>query len=137
MYGLLLELHGLTLAACSYVLLVVERVAMLTQPSQGCWRSVLVYKCKNMHKCYASKLPPVNGIIDNTVVSRLYLNKGKRPVHQLMIVLEHEVLWTHLQGGHIGVLGKGARWRMKQSGRRGERREGRVGESRGMGKREN
>ena len=81
-----------------------------------------------MHNRTTSKLPPVNGIIDNTVVSRLYLNKGKRSVHQLMIVLEHEVLWTHLQGGHIGVLGKGARWRMKQSGRRREKREGRVGE---------
>ena len=77
-----------------------------------------------MHNRTTSKLPPVNGIIDDTVVSRLYLNKGKRPVHQLMIVLEHEVLWTHLQGGHIGVLGKGARWRM----RRGEKREDRVGE---------
>ena len=44
MNGLLLELHGLTLAACSYALLVEERVAMLTQPSQGCWRSLLVYK---------------------------------------------------------------------------------------------
>ena len=77
-----------------------------------------------MHNWTASKSPPVNGIIDNTVVSRLYLNKGKRPVHQLMIVLEHEVLWTHLQGGHIGVLGKGTRWRMKQSGRREGKREG-------------
>ena len=71
-----------------------------------------------MHNCTASKLPPVNGIVDDTVVSWLYLNKGKRPIHQFMIVLEHEVLWTHLQGGHIGVLGKGGRRRMKQSGRR-------------------
>ena len=63
--------------------------------------------------CTASKLPLVNRIIDDTVVSWLYLNKGKRPIHQLMIVLEHEILWTHLQGGHIGVLGKGGRWRMK------------------------
>lgn len=71
----------------------------------------------------ASTLPPVNGVCDNAVVSWWYLNKGEWPSHQLVIVLHHEVLWAHLQGGHIGVLQVDAQNNMgKGEGRSGRRR---------------
>lgn len=46
----------------------------------------------------------VNGVDDHGIVTRRDGDKGEGPSHQLVVVLQNEVLGTHLQHCDVGVL---------------------------------
>lgn len=54
--------------------------------------------------------PLVNGVNDHSVVPGRYLDEGQWPSHQLVVVLQDEVLGAHLHQGHVGVLQAGVWW---------------------------
>ena len=51
--------------------------------------------------------PLVNGVNDHSVVPGRYLDEGQWPSHQLVVVLQNEVLRAHFHQGDIGVLQRG------------------------------
>lgn len=58
------------------------------------------------HFFWRTDSPFVYGIQNDTVMPRGDFDKRVRPSHKLMVILQHQVLWTHLKGGHIQVLDK-------------------------------
>lgn len=53
-----------------------------------------------------SNLLLVNGITHNTEVAWRDLEEGEWSSYKLVVVLQHQVLWAYLEGGHIGVLNR-------------------------------
>ena len=48
--------------------------------------------------------PPINGVLHDAVAAWGDLDVGQGTGHQLVVVLENQVLRTHFQSGHVRVL---------------------------------
>ncbi len=59
---------------------------------------------QNIHLQLIINPPPVNGVVDHTVLPWGNLDEGQRPCHQLVVVLKYQVLGAHLHSRHVGVL---------------------------------